>query len=98
VRRRILDLLLERPRSVSELVDELRLSQGGTSKQLRVLRDAGLVQVRPDAQRRFYELRPDPLIELDAWLERFRQRRSGPGRDRSAVQERAPPITAALSG
>jgi DNA-binding transcriptional ArsR family regulator len=72
-RRRILDLLLERPRLVGELTDALGLSQPGTSKHLRVLRDAGLVRVRRDAQRRWYELRPDPLAELDAWLAPYRR-------------------------
>jgi DNA-binding transcriptional ArsR family regulator len=72
-RRRILDLLLDRPRSVGELVDELGLSQPGTSKHLRILREAGMVQVRRDAQRRWYELRPAPLVELDAWLEPYRR-------------------------
>ena len=73
-RRRILDLLLERPRSVGELVDDLGLSQPGTSKHLRILREAGLVDVRKDAQRRYYELRPEPLTELDAWLAPYRER------------------------
>jgi DNA-binding transcriptional ArsR family regulator len=73
VRRRILDLLLERPRPVGELVEQLGLSQPGTSKHLRVLRDAGLVQARQDAQRRWYELRPEPLTEIDAWLEPYRR-------------------------
>jgi DNA-binding transcriptional ArsR family regulator len=72
-RRRILDLLLERPRSVGQLVERLGISQPGTSKHLRVLREAGLVRVRPDAQRRWYELEPEPLAELDAWLEPYRQ-------------------------
>jgi DNA-binding transcriptional ArsR family regulator len=72
-RRRILDLLLEAPRSVGELVDRLGLSQPNTSKHLRVLREAGLVDVRRDAQRRCYELRPEPLGELDAWLEPYRR-------------------------
>jgi DNA-binding transcriptional ArsR family regulator len=72
-RRRILDLLLEQPRSVGELVDRVGLSQPGTSKHLRVLRDAGLVDVRKDAQRRVYELRLEPLAELDAWLEPYRR-------------------------
>ena len=72
-RRRILDLLLERPRLVGELTDELGLSQPGTSKHLRVLREAGLVSVRPDAQRRWYELRPEPLAEVDAWLAPYRR-------------------------
>lgn len=72
-RRRILDLLLERPRLVGELTDRLGLSQPGTSKHLKVLREAGLVRVRPDAQRRWYELRPEPLVEVDAWLEPYRR-------------------------
>ena len=71
-RRRILDLLLERPRLVGELTDELGLSQPGTSKHLRVLRDAGLVRVRRDAQRRWYELQPEPLAEIDRWLAPYR--------------------------
>ena len=72
-RRRILELLRERPRSVGELTVQLGLSQPGTSKQLRVLREAGLVRVRVDAQRRWYELRPEPLTEVDAWLAPFRR-------------------------
>ena len=72
-RRRILDLLLERPRPVGELVDHLGLTQPGTSKHLRVLREAGLVEVRPQAQRRVYALTPEPLAELDEWLEPYRR-------------------------
>jgi DNA-binding transcriptional ArsR family regulator len=72
-RRRILDLLRDEPRSVGELVSELGLTQPGTSKHLKVLRDAGLVTVRRDAQRRWYELRPEPLAEVDAWLAPYRQ-------------------------
>jgi DNA-binding transcriptional ArsR family regulator len=72
-RRQILDLLLEQPRAVGELVDAVGLSQPGTSKHLRVLRDAGLVDVRKDAQRRVYALRVEPLAELDAWLEPYRR-------------------------
>jgi DNA-binding transcriptional ArsR family regulator len=71
-RRRILDLLREQPRLVGELTKELGLSQPGTSKHLRVLREAGLVTVRRDAQRRWYELRPEPLVEMDAWLTPYR--------------------------
>ena len=71
-RRRILDLLRERPRLVGELTAELGLSQPGTSKHLRVLREAGLVKVRFDAQRRWYELDPAPLAEVDAWLAPYR--------------------------
>jgi DNA-binding transcriptional ArsR family regulator len=71
-RRRILDLLRDRPRLVGDLTAELGLSQPGTSKHLRVLREAGLVRVRRDAQRRWYELRPAPLAELDEWLTPYR--------------------------
>jgi DNA-binding transcriptional ArsR family regulator len=76
-RRRILDLLLERPRPVGELVERLGLTQPGTSKHLRVLREAGLVRVRRDAQRRWYELRPEPLAEVDAWLGPYRRQWAG---------------------
>ncbi|MDQ6617314.1 MAG: metalloregulator ArsR/SmtB family transcription factor [Actinomycetota bacterium] len=72
-RRGILDLLREQPRSVGELVERLGLTQPGTSKHLRVLREAGLVEVRRQAQRRMYELRPEPLAEVDAWLEPYRR-------------------------
>jgi len=72
-RRDILDLLREGERSVGELVDHLALSQPGVSKHLRVLRDAGLVVVRPNGQRRMYELRAEPLVEIDAWLGPYRR-------------------------
>lgn len=72
-RRRILDLLQPGERSVGDLVGALGLSQPGVSKHLRVLRDAGLVTVRRDAQRRWYRLRPQPLAEIDAWLEPYRR-------------------------
>jgi DNA-binding transcriptional ArsR family regulator len=72
-RRRILDLLLERERPVGDLVKKLKLSQPGVSKHLRVLRDAGLVSVRTEAQRRIYVVRPGPLAELDEWLEPYRR-------------------------
>lgn len=72
-RRQILDLLRQRPRLVGELADLVGISQPGISKHLRVLRDAGLVEVRQDAQRRWYELRPEPLVELDRWLQPYRQ-------------------------
>lgn len=71
-RRRILTLLGTSERSVGELVGELGLSQPAVSKHLRVLRDAGLVQVRGDAQRRLYRVSPEPLRELDEWLEHYR--------------------------
>jgi DNA-binding transcriptional ArsR family regulator len=72
-RRDILDVLRERPLSVGELVERLGLTQPGTSKHLRVLREAGLVSVRRQAQRRMYELRPEPLAEVDAWLAPYRE-------------------------
>lgn len=72
-RREILDLLRERERSVGELVERLGQSQPNVSKHLRVLRDAGLVKVRVDAQRRWYGLDPKPLVELDRWLAPYRR-------------------------
>jgi DNA-binding transcriptional ArsR family regulator len=72
-RRTILELLRERPRTVSELTAELGLTQPGTSKHLKTLRQAGLVRVCADAQRRYYQLEPAPLAELDAWLEPYRR-------------------------
>ncbi|HEY0576611.1 MAG TPA: metalloregulator ArsR/SmtB family transcription factor [Pseudonocardia sp.] len=72
-RRRILDLLRGGPRLVGELTEELGLTQPGTSKHLKVLREAGLVLVRPEAQRRWYELRPEPLAEIDTWLAPYRR-------------------------
>jgi DNA-binding transcriptional ArsR family regulator len=73
-RRRILDLLLEQPRTVNQLVGALDgTSQPSASKHLRVLREAGLVNVRPEAQRRVYALRPHRLAELDAWLAPYRR-------------------------
>jgi DNA-binding transcriptional ArsR family regulator len=71
-RRQILDLLRERERPVGELVEVLGLSQPGVSKHLRVLRDAGLVDVTADAQRRLYRIRPEPLQEIDEWLMPYR--------------------------
>ncbi|MGH8949763.1 MAG: ArsR/SmtB family transcription factor, partial [Acidimicrobiia bacterium] len=72
-RRRILELLRDDERPVGDLVSALRISQPGVSKHLRVLRTAGLVSVRPEAQRRMYRVRFEPLIELDAWLDPYRR-------------------------
>ena len=70
-RREILDLLrVERP--VGEIVESLSMSQPAVSKHLKVLRDAGLVVVRIDAQRRLYRVRPEPLREIDEWLAPYR--------------------------
>lgn len=71
-RRRILDEVRAGERSVGDLVDAIGMHQPGVSRHLKVLRDAGLVEVRRDAQRRLYRLRAEPLQELDAWLEPFR--------------------------
>ena len=71
-RRRILDAVRLGERSVTDLVHEVGMHQPGVSRHLKVLRDAGLVEVRRDAQRRLYRLRPEPLMALDAWLEPYR--------------------------
>ena len=69
----IVELLRDGPRPVGEMADRLHLRQPQVSKHLRVLSDAGLVDVRVDAQRRIYALRPAPLQELEVWLERYRR-------------------------
>jgi DNA-binding transcriptional ArsR family regulator len=71
-RRTLLDALRDGPATVTELADRLPIARPGVSRHLRVLREAGLVDVRSDAQRRIYELRPDPLVELDEWLAPYR--------------------------
>ena len=72
-RRRLLDELRDRERSVGDLVDRVGMSQPGVSRHLRILCDAGLVAVRPDGQRRLYRVRPEPLAEIDNWLAPYRQ-------------------------
>ncbi len=72
-RRRILDLLVEEERPVGELVDLLDLRQPAVSKHLKVLREAGLVESRIDAQRRIYRVSPEPLREVDEWLAPYRR-------------------------
>ena len=71
-RRRIVELLADRERSVKELCDQFDISQPAVSRHLRVLREVRLVGCRVDAQRRLYSLRPGPLEEVDRWLERYR--------------------------
>jgi DNA-binding transcriptional ArsR family regulator len=73
-RRRILDVLVDGERAVCELVGILSLSQPAVSKHLKVLREAGLVESRTDAQRRIYRVRPEPLREVDEWLAPYRKR------------------------
>ena len=97
-RRAILSLLLSSERSVGEIERKLRLSQPSVSKHLRVLREAGFVESRIEAQQRLYRLRPEPLMELDEWLEPFRRFWSTHvdalerHLDRMAEQEKAPPV------
>jgi len=72
-RRAILSLLAASERSVGDIEEQLSLSQPSVSKHLRVLREAGFVESRVDAQRRLYRIKPEPLAEIDAWLTPFRQ-------------------------
>lgn len=76
-RRRILDAVRGGERSVTELVDAVGMHQPGVSRHLKVLRDAGLVEVRRDGQRRLYRLRAEPLRELDEWLQPYRAELAG---------------------
>ena len=72
-RQAILDFLRDGERPVGDVVHHMQLSQPAVSKHLRVLKDAGLVEARTDAQRRLYRIRTEPLIELDAWLASYRR-------------------------
>jgi DNA-binding transcriptional ArsR family regulator len=71
-RRTMLEAVAERPATVGELAALLPIARPGVSRHLRVLREAGLVEVHQDAQRRVYSLRPEPLAEVDEWLGRYR--------------------------
>ncbi|MGN7859538.1 ArsR/SmtB family transcription factor [Microbacterium sp. 22303] len=71
-RRVVLDILRDHDATAGELADALPIARPGVSRHLRVLREAGLVDVRQDAQRRIYRLRPEALADLDEWLERYR--------------------------
>ncbi len=92
-RRAILDLLRDGERPVGDLVSELALSQPAVSKHLRVLKEAGLVEVRAEAQRRLYRINPEPLEVLDGWLEPYRRlwsdRLDGPGAHLEQQEEAA---------
>ena len=70
---RIVELLRSGPRPVNDIGERLQLNQPQVSKHLRMLKEAGLVDVQPRAQQRLYELRPQPLRQLHGWLERYRQ-------------------------
>jgi DNA-binding transcriptional ArsR family regulator len=72
-RHAIVELLRGGERPVGELVESLSLSQPAVSKHLRVLKEAGIVEARTQAQRRIYRIRPEPFVELDAWLAGYRQ-------------------------
>ena len=71
-RRRVVEALRDHERQVGDIVDLAGIHQSGVSRHLRILHDAGFVSVRPDGQRRFYSLRPEPFREIDAWLARYR--------------------------
>lgn len=72
-RLQIVELLRDKPRPVNEIVDRLNLHQPQVSKHLRILADAGLVEVRPRAQQRYYNLRPQAFKDIDVWIERYRK-------------------------
>lgn len=69
----IVELLLDGPRTVGEIADQLNLHQPQASKHLRVLSDAGIVEVHPNANKRIYKLQSEPFKELDTWLDSFRR-------------------------
>jgi DNA-binding transcriptional ArsR family regulator len=71
-RRTLLAILRDHPATAGELADALPIARPGVSRHLRVLREAGLVDARQDAQRRIYSLRPEALVEVDEWLEDYR--------------------------
>ncbi len=72
-RRRVLDALSQGERQVNDLVDAVGIHQSGVSRHLRILHEAGFVNMRPDGQRRLYSLKPDPFEELDRWLSKYRE-------------------------
>lgn len=72
-RRRVLDALRGGEKQVNDVVEKLDIHQSGVSRHLRILREAGFVQVRPDGQRRLYSLRPEPFQRLDGWLDAYRE-------------------------
>ena len=71
-RRAMLEILRDHPATVTELAEALPIARPGVSRHLRVLREAGLVSVEQDAQRRIYSLNPEALVEVDEWLESYR--------------------------
>jgi DNA-binding transcriptional ArsR family regulator len=73
MRRQIIEALLGGEQAVNDIVERLDIHQSGVSRHLRILSEAGFVQVRPEGQRRLYSLRPEPFRELDAWVSRYRR-------------------------
>ena len=71
-RRALLEILRDHPASAGELAEALPIARPGVSRHLRVMREAGLVEVRRDAQRRIYSLRPEAFVEVDEWLDSYR--------------------------
>jgi DNA-binding transcriptional ArsR family regulator len=71
-RRALLEILRDHPATAGELAEALPIARPGTSRHLRVLREAGLVEVRQESQRRIYSIRPEPLAVVDAWLDDYR--------------------------
>jgi DNA-binding transcriptional ArsR family regulator len=71
-RRRIVEALLGGEHAVNDIVERVEIDQSGVSRHLRILSEAGFVQVRPDGPRRLYSLRPERFRELDAWVTRYR--------------------------
>ena len=71
-RRTVLEILRDHPASAGELAEAIPIARPGVSRHLRVLREAGLIEARPEAQRRIYSLRPEALIEVDEWLSEYR--------------------------
>jgi len=72
-RRRIIDALRDGEQQVNDVVARLDIHQSGVSRHLRILLEAGFVSVRPEGQRRYYSLRPEPFRELDAWMAAYRK-------------------------
>lgn len=72
VRLRIVETLREGEQAVNDLVDKVEIHQSGVSRHLRILHEAGFLNVRPEGQKRFYSLRPEPFQELDVWVANYR--------------------------
>ena len=89
VRRSIVELLLDGEQAVNDLVGRLDIHQSGVSRHLRILGDAGFVQMRPDGARRLYSLRPEPFKEIDAWVARLKLASMGVKIDKLTPEQKA---------